>query len=93
LLASLEKPEDWQSADVTAKLYRSLPGVFDIEKLRPKLQDATTFLEVNASSTLEDEVPSATAAKPAENTKPRPALVHFPYLDLRAALPTSAPCG
>jgi hypothetical protein len=59
-------------------LYRSLPGVFDIEKLRPKLQDATTFLEVNASSTLEDEVPSATAVKPAENTKPRPAPVHFP---------------
>jgi len=59
-------------------LYRSLPGVFDIEKLGPKLQEATTFREVNASSTLEDEVPSATAVKPAENTKPRPVPVHFP---------------
>jgi len=74
-------------------LYRSLPGVFDIEKLRPKLQDATTFLEVNASSTLEDEVPSATAVKPAENTKPARPQYISPYLVLRAALPTSAPCG
>jgi hypothetical protein len=30
------------------KLYRSLPGVFDVEKLRPKLQAATTFFEINA---------------------------------------------
>ena len=48
LLRFYEKPEDWQSAAVTAKLYRSLPGVFDVEKLRPKIQGATTFLELNA---------------------------------------------
>ena len=33
---------------VMTKLYRSLPGVFDVEKLRPKLQAATTFFEINA---------------------------------------------
>jgi hypothetical protein len=43
-----EKPRDWQSAAVMAELYRSLPGVFDVEKLRPKLRGATTFLELNA---------------------------------------------
>jgi hypothetical protein len=48
LLRFYEKPEDWQSAHVMTKLYRSLPGVFDVEKLRPKLQGATTFLEINA---------------------------------------------
>lgn len=48
LLRFYEKPEDWQSAAVMAQLYRSLPGVFDVEKLRPKLQVATTFLELNA---------------------------------------------
>jgi hypothetical protein len=48
LLRFYEKPGDWQSAAVMAKLYASLPGVFDIEKLRPKLQGATTFLELNA---------------------------------------------
>jgi hypothetical protein len=48
LLRFYEKPEDWRSAAVVAKLYRSLPGVFDVEKLRPKLQGATTFLELNA---------------------------------------------
>ncbi|MGA8651787.1 MAG: hypothetical protein WB677_14405 [Xanthobacteraceae bacterium] len=48
LLRFYEKPEDWQSAAVMSELYRSLPGVFDVEKLRPKLQGPTTFLELNA---------------------------------------------
>ena len=48
LLRFYEKPEDWQSAAVMAELYRSLPSVFDVEKLRSKLQGATTFLELNA---------------------------------------------
>jgi hypothetical protein len=43
-----EKPEDWQSAHAMTQLYRSLPGLFDIEKLRPKLRGATTFLELDA---------------------------------------------
>ncbi len=43
-----EKPEDWQSSPVMAELYRSLPGVFDVMKLRPKLQGATNFLELTA---------------------------------------------
>jgi hypothetical protein len=48
LLRFYDKPEDWQSAHVMTQLYRSLPGLFDVEKLRPKLQGATTFLELNA---------------------------------------------
>jgi len=48
LLRFYEKPEDWQSAGAMAKLYRSLPGVFDAKKVRPKLQAATNFLELNA---------------------------------------------
>jgi hypothetical protein len=48
LLRFYEKPEDWQTAPVMAELYRSLPGVFDVEKLRPKLRGSTTFLELNA---------------------------------------------
>jgi hypothetical protein len=48
LLRFYEKPEDWQSAAFMAELYRSCPGIFDVEKLRPKLQGVETFLEINA---------------------------------------------
>jgi hypothetical protein len=30
------------------ELYHSCPGIFDVEKLRPKLQGMTNFLEINA---------------------------------------------
>jgi len=48
LLRFYEKPEDWQSAAAMAELYRSLPGVFDVEKMRSKLEGARTFLKLNA---------------------------------------------
>jgi hypothetical protein len=48
LLRFYDKPQDWQGARNIAKLYRSLPGVFDVERLQPKLQGARTFLELNA---------------------------------------------
>jgi hypothetical protein len=43
-----EKPEDWQSTAFMAELYHSCAGIFDIEKLRPKLQGVESFLEISA---------------------------------------------
>jgi hypothetical protein len=48
LLRFYKEPEDWRSASFMADLYRSYPGIFDVEKLRPKLQGKTKFLEINA---------------------------------------------
>ena len=48
LLRFYDKPEDWQSAAFMAELYHSCPGIFDIEKLRPKLQGVESFLEISA---------------------------------------------
>lgn len=48
LLRFYDKPEEWQSAAFMADLYHSCPGIFDVEKLRPKLQGVETFLEINA---------------------------------------------
>jgi hypothetical protein len=48
LLRFYEKPEDWQSTAFIGKLYHSCPGIFDVEKLRPKLKGVETFLEINA---------------------------------------------
>jgi len=44
-----KKPEDWRSAaSPMAELYHSCPGIFDVEKVRPKLQGKTNFLEITA---------------------------------------------
>jgi hypothetical protein len=48
LLRFYDKPEDWQSAAFMAELYRTNPGIFDVEKIRPKLEGVETFLEINA---------------------------------------------
>jgi hypothetical protein len=48
LLRFYKKPEDWRSAAFMTELYHSCPGIFDVEKLRPKLQGMTNFLEINA---------------------------------------------
>jgi hypothetical protein len=48
LLRFYESPEDWRSAAVMGELYHSCPGIFDVEKLRPKLRGMTNFLEINA---------------------------------------------
>jgi hypothetical protein len=48
LLRFYSEPEDWRSASFMADLYHSCPGIFDIEKLRPKLQGKTNFLEITA---------------------------------------------
>jgi hypothetical protein len=43
-----ERPEDWSSTPAVAELYRSLPGLFDVEKIRPRLLIAKNFLELNS---------------------------------------------
>jgi dTDP-glucose pyrophosphorylase len=43
-----EKPEDWRSANALAGLYSSLPGVFDVDKIRPALETTKTYWELNA---------------------------------------------
>jgi hypothetical protein len=42
-----ERPEEWRSAAGVEKLCSSLPGVFDVEKIKSKLTAATNFLELN----------------------------------------------
>lgn len=42
-----ESPEDWQATSAVAQMCASLPGVFDIEKIKPVLAAAKNFLELN----------------------------------------------
>ncbi|MDB5863858.1 MAG: hypothetical protein JWO70_1664 [Betaproteobacteria bacterium] len=42
-----EGPEDWRSASGVAELCRTLPGVFDVEKVKQELPSAKTFLELH----------------------------------------------
>jgi hypothetical protein len=43
-----EAPEKWRCATEVAELYSSLPGVFNIEKVRPQIESAKNFLDLNA---------------------------------------------
>lgn len=43
-----ERPEDWQETSAVTDLIASLPGVFDVEKIRPQLLAAKNFLDLNA---------------------------------------------
>lgn len=42
-----DQPGDWRVMPVATNLCAALPGVFDIEKLKPQLGIATNFLELN----------------------------------------------
>lgn len=42
-----DRPEDWQATDEVAKLCASLPGVFDVEKVKPQAEAAKNFLELD----------------------------------------------
>ncbi len=42
------RPEDWQATAVVAELCASLPGVFDVERVKPQLSTAKNFLELNS---------------------------------------------
>ena len=43
-----ERPEEWQETSVVTDLIATLPGVFDVEKIKPQLIAATNFLDLNA---------------------------------------------
>ena len=43
-----QRPEDWQATSVVAELCASLPGVFDVEKVKVQLPAAKNFLELNS---------------------------------------------
>jgi len=43
-----ERPEDWQATSAVAELCASLPGVFDVEKVKPQLSTAKNFLDLDA---------------------------------------------
>lgn len=47
-----ERPEDWQKVSVIDELCVSLPGIFDVRKIKPQLLAAKNFLDLN--SMLED---------------------------------------
>ena len=42
-----DRPEDWKATSAVAALCASLPGVFNVEKLKPRLAAAKNFLELN----------------------------------------------
>lgn len=43
-----ERPEDWQGTSTVTDFSASLPGVFNVEKIKPQLMVAKNFLELNA---------------------------------------------
>ncbi len=43
-----ERPEDWHATSVVDELCASLPGIFDIEEIKPRLSTAKDFLELNS---------------------------------------------
>ena len=43
-----ERPDDWQKTSAVTELCASLPGVFDVEKVKPQLSAAKNFLELNS---------------------------------------------
>ena len=43
-----ERPEDWRATSAVAELCASLPGVFNVEKVKPQLPAAKNFLELNS---------------------------------------------
>ena len=43
-----EEPDKWRCATEVAELSSSLPGVFNVEKVRPQIESAKNFLELNA---------------------------------------------
>jgi hypothetical protein len=42
-----ERPEEWQETSAVTDLSASLPGVFDVEKIKPQLMAAKSFLDLN----------------------------------------------
>jgi hypothetical protein len=43
-----ERPDDWQDTPAVTQLCASLPGVFDVDRLKPQLLAAKDFLDLNS---------------------------------------------
>lgn len=43
-----ERPEDWKETSAVTELCASLPGVFDIEKIKSRLSAAKNFMELDS---------------------------------------------
>ena len=43
-----DRPEGWRETSAVTELCLSLSGVFDVEKVKPRLSAATNFLELNS---------------------------------------------
>jgi hypothetical protein len=43
-----ERPEEWQETSAVTDFSASLPGVFDVEKIKPQFMAAKNFLDLNA---------------------------------------------
>lgn len=43
-----ERPEDWKITEKVAQVCSSIPGAFDIEKIRPEIMTAETYQELDA---------------------------------------------
>ena len=43
-----ERPEDWESSTVMSDLYARLPGIFNIDSIRPQLEGAGNFITLSA---------------------------------------------
>lgn len=48
LFCFYDRPENWRGSREVAELCASLPGVFDVEKIKPQLAAAKNFLELNS---------------------------------------------
>lgn len=49
LFQFFDSPDDWNKTDKTSGLIATIPGIFDLDAIRPRLTDAKTFLALNAA--------------------------------------------
>jgi hypothetical protein len=48
LLRFYDAPENWKSASGVTELITALPGIFNVERVKPQLQAAETFVDVSS---------------------------------------------
>ena len=48
LFCFYERPEDWQKTSAVSELCSASPGIFDVDRIKPKLQAAKNFIELNS---------------------------------------------
>jgi hypothetical protein len=43
-----ERPEDWQTTSAVSDLCAALPGIFDVDSIKPRLQAAKDVIELGS---------------------------------------------